>query len=190
MDSFYDRKGNYQGLSDNNLDQRYLSLSGINRMPRPFKGIPGRRNRPSYCSQESEQDGLYFPAPGVVAITCQGLDALWVQRGTLRVWDRFGNYVDLVLPDQLGGNFALAIPAQDGSLALKEHFESEQIIGTKDGVNTAFTVTRPIVKLLDVKINGVGDTSLVSWSSGSNALTWEDPTPPDAPDSVQIIYIW
>lgn len=186
---FYDERQNYQGLSDSDLDLRYLSLSGINQMPRPYKLIPGRRNRPSVCSQESAQTGLYFPDNKTLAMTSLGLDAVWFRRNTLRIFDRFGDYVDVLVPDQLGGSYALTLPAMDGSIALKEHFESEQIIGTKDGVNDAFTVTYPIFNLLDVKLNGVGDTSLVTWSSGSNALTWVGPTLPDATDSVQVIYV-
>lgn len=188
-DNFYDSRENYQGLSDNELDQRYLALSGINQMPRPYKMIPGRRNRPGFCCQGSEQSGGYFPDNRTFGVTLLGMDALWVRRNTLRVFDRFGNYVDILVPDELGGNYAIALPTMDGSLALKEHFESQQILGTKDGVNDEFTVSYPIKKLLDVKLNGVGDTELVIWSSGSNALTWVGTPLPNVSDSVQVIYV-
>lgn len=186
---FYQDPDVFQGLADDNLVLKYLALSGINKMPRPFSAIPGRPEKPSYTSQEDSRTGIYFPALGVVGITRNGTDVLWVMKDTLRLFDRNKNYVDLVIPDQLQGNFALALPALDGSVALKEHILSTGILGTKDGSNTAFTVDYPIQNVLGVFFNGAFALDDITWSPGSDSITWVGATIPNTGDKVYVTYL-
>ena len=179
----------FQGVADDNLALKYLALSGINKMPIPFRAISGDTRKPSYSCQEDSRTGIYFPAKGIVGIVRAGVDVLWVLKDTLRLFDRSGNYVDLVIPDQLGADFALALPSLDGSLLLREQLVTEEIIGTKDGVNTAFTVTHDIHAVHAVFFNADFALEEISYSPGSNSVTWVGATIPDVGDKVYVTYV-
>lgn len=179
----------FQGVADDNLVLKYLALNGINKMPIPFKAISGRAGKPSYSCQEDNRTGIYFPQLGVVGITRNGVDVLWVMKDTLRLFDRYGNHLDLVISDDLTNSFTLSLPSLNGTIALKEHIVSEEIVGTKDGVNTAFTTTYPIHNILGLTLNGTGDQSYISWTSGSSALTWTFATIPNTGDVVYVTYL-
>lgn len=187
-DDLYQDPDVFQGVADDNLVLKFLALNGINKMPRPFSAIPGRPEKPSFTCQEDNRTGIYFPELGVVGFVRNGVDVVWVLRDTIRIFDRYGNHIDLVVPTRIGGDYALSLPAMDGSIALKEHYISEEIIGVKDGVNTAFTVSHDIVNVLGVFLNNgfaIGD---ISWSPGSNSITWTG-SPPNVSDSVYVVYI-
>lgn len=186
---FYQDPDVFQGVASDNLVLKFLALNGINKMPIPFKAIPGRPEKPSYSCQEDNRTGIYFPELGVVGVVRNGVDVLWVLKDTLRLFDRYGNHIDLVISDTLTDNFTLSLPRLDGTVALKEHIVSEEIIGTKDGFNTSFTVTHPIQNILGLTLNGVGDQSYVSWTLGSNALTWIFATIPNTGDKVYVTYL-
>ena len=187
MSEFYDDRQHYKGLSDSDLDNRYLALSGINQYPLPLKLIPGSPSRPSLSSQNSNRDGLYFPSEGVIGFVRNGVPVFWLMKDIVRFFDRFGNYTDLYIDDVLGNNYSVKLPSHTGTLAILDSIVSEQLAGTKDGVNVNFTTTYVIHSVLDVKLNGVGDTSLVTWAS--NNVTWVGGTIPNVGDSVQIIYV-
>lgn len=179
----------FQGVADDNLVLKFLALNGINKMPRPFSAIPGRPEKPSFTCQEDNRTGIYFPALGTVGFTRNGVDVVWIFRDTIRVFDKYGHHIDLVVPTNIGGNFALSLPTMDGSVALKEHYISEEIVGTRDGVNTAFTVSHPIFNVLAVFFNGAFEPEDISYSSGSNAITWVGGTIPNVSDKAVIVYI-
>lgn len=179
----------FQGVADDNLVLKFLALNGINNMPIPFKAIPGHPRKPSFSCQEDNRTGIYFPELGVVGVVRNGVDVLWVMKDTLRLFDRYGNYTDLVISDSLTGDFTLSFPHLNGTIALKEHIVSEEIIGTKDGFNTSFTVSHPIQNILGLTLNGVGDQTYVNWTPGSNALTWLFATIPNTGDNVYVTYL-
>lgn len=181
----------FQGIAEDNLVLKFLALSGINTMPIPFFAVPGKASKPSFSCQGDDRTGIYFPEPGVVGITRggAGVDVLWILKDTIRLFDRYHNYVDLVIPDQLGGDFSLALPAQDGNVMLKEHLVTEELAGTKDGFNTSFTVSHPIQALHAVFFNADFVIEDLDWTAGSSAVTWLGATIPDTGDKVYVTYL-
>lgn len=187
---FYQDPDVFQGLAEDTNYLKFLALNGINEMPKPFRAIPGRPEKPSYTSQEDNRTGIYFPELGTVGFAvAPGVAVCWVKKDRLRLFDRYGNFLDLVIPGQIGGDFALSLPSQTGKLLLREQLITEELIGTKNGVNTSFTVTDPVHQLHSITLNGVGDISYVSWTPDSNALTWTFATIPDTGDKVYATYI-
>lgn len=185
--TFYTDPSNQGGVSYSDLDNKYLNLSGVNRYPRQFRLIAGTEYKPGLCSQESNRDGLYFPAIGTVGLTAIDGKTCWFSRLSMQVFDTFGDDTELVFAPPGGGN-QLTMPVRTGSLALREDVVAEQLAGTKDGVNTTFTTTHNYSQVLDVIHLGVADRTFTQ-TAGTNSITYTDTPIPGGGERLKVIYI-
>lgn len=187
--SFYDNSElvniNKIILSDN--DRNYLNLFGTNFYPLPFRVIAGRPSQPSLACQTSERDGIYFPQEGVVGFTDINGKTMHVSRSMLTIFDTYGKKYEISFT-RVNADVAITFPEEDGRLALTSDIYSEQLIGTKDGVNTTFTTTYNYKYVLDVIHEGVADRNFTQ-TPGTNSITYTDTPIPDTGERLKVIYV-
>ena len=187
MPDFYDTPRDHSsGLSLGLYDDLYLNLNGINRYPRAFKFVPGSEAEPSMTSQESERDGWDFPEAGAIGATDPQGKTFWFQRNQIKIWSKKARSTTLVFQVDSTSN-EIQVPDREGTLCLRADIVAEQLIGTKDGVNTTFTTTHNYSQILDVIHEGLADRTFTE--DGGNQITYTDTPIPDSGERLKVIYV-
>lgn len=92
----------YNAVSLSPFDNSYLSLSGINYYPRPFKLISGIANKPSLCCQADTKTGLWFPEEGCISISLIGFDTYRFYHNRIEHRNKFGAKTTMEIPSGNG----------------------------------------------------------------------------------------
>ena len=137
----------YNGVSLSPLDNIYLSLTGVNLYPKPFKLIPGTNSRPSLSSQEDSKTGVWFPEEGCLGIALIGFDHYRFYNSRIEYRTKSGTLS------------TLNMPTVSGEIIVDSTFTMSVVNG-----EASATISPGMV----VKLNSSGQALLAQSNSSSN----------------------
>lgn len=175
------------------LQQAYL-INGMRPLKKPVKLILGNQSVPCLSPQGDEKTGVYFELEKL-GITLGGLKHYLFTKEGLKLFDRFGRYLRLQLPE-LSGDLDLILPGAAGVLALVAQIPeqvAEAPAGDVDGSNDEFTLSREPVAVSSTDASPVllffdGKLQIPEVDFTRDGLTLTTTTPPTMGWSKWVVY--
>jgi hypothetical protein len=167
-----------------------LSVTGFNQMRTTIQAIQGNVQLPGVSFQGRNRDGFDSPNSGEIGVALEGYRSHLFSINSLTFYDFSGNSTQLIgtatvprilyLPDT-SGTLAVGVPD------LATHVLFDRTVESPDGSRTSFSLPSPYKKILDVRINGLGDndfTQTVGTSSSTFTLAGST-----TGDQISVLYI-